>query len=58
MVLQQNTEVKIWGWCDPGEKIRIHSGWDTTSYNTTGNPDGKWTLSIKTPEAGGLIRLP
>lgn len=57
MVLQQNSEVKMWGWCDPDEKIRINSGWDTATYNTTGNADGKWMLSIKTPVAGGPYTL-
>jgi len=57
MVLQQNSEVKLWGWCDPGEKIKINSGWDTVTYNTIGNPDGKWLLSIKTPVSGGPYTL-
>ncbi|MEO6220949.1 MAG: sialate O-acetylesterase [Ginsengibacter sp.] len=53
MVIQQNSDVKIWGWCDPSEKIKINSGWDTTTYNTIGNSDGKWIITIKTPAAGG-----
>ncbi len=57
MVLQQNTDVKIWGWCDPSEKIKISSGWDTATYNTVGNADGKWMLSVKTPFAGGPYTL-
>jgi sialate O-acetylesterase len=57
MVLQQNSGEKIWGWCDPGEKIKVNSSWDTASYNTIGNPDGKWMLSIKTPAAGGPYTL-
>ena len=57
MVLQQNSEIKIWGWCDPGENIKITPGWDTISYSTIGNPDGKWMLHIKTPSAGGPYTL-
>lgn len=57
MVLQQNSDVKIWGWCDPSEKIKISSGWDTATYNTVGNADGKWMLSVKTPVAGGPYTL-
>ena len=49
MVLQQMSDVKIWGWCDPSEKIKISCSWDTVTYNAVGNPDGKWLLSIKTP---------
>jgi sialate O-acetylesterase len=57
MVLQQLSDVKIWGWCDPSEKIKINPGWDTASYNTIGNADGKWILSIKTSSAGGPYTL-
>ncbi len=42
MVLQQQSEVKLWGWCDPSEKITVSTGWDTATYKTIGNPDGKW----------------
>jgi sialate O-acetylesterase len=57
MVLQQNSDVKIWGWCDPSEKIKISSGWDTATFTTVGNADGKWICSIKTPVAGGPYTL-
>jgi sialate O-acetylesterase len=57
MVLQQKSEVKIWGWCDPGEKIKITTGWDTLTYNTTGSSAAKWNLIIKTPLAGGPYTL-
>ena len=53
MVLQQNCEVKMWGWCGPSEKIKISAAWDTATYATTGNSDGKWMILIKTPIAGG-----
>jgi sialate O-acetylesterase len=53
MVLQQNTEVNIWGWCDPGEKIKINTTWDTTTYSAVGSSGAKWSLKIKTPMAGG-----
>lgn len=53
MVLQQNTEVKLWGWCEPGEKISIKVGWDTTTYTTLGNGNARWTINVKTFAAGG-----
>ena len=57
MVLQQNSNVHIWGWCSPGEKIKITTGWDTASYSTTGSSGAKWNLTIKTPTAGGPYTL-
>lgn len=53
MVLQQNTKVKFWGWCNTGEKISVRSAWDTTTYKAEGDGNAKWELTIQTPKAGG-----
>lgn len=53
MVLQQKSEVTLWGWSDAQEKIVIQASWDTTHYTLTGSRDANWSLKIKTPEAGG-----
>ncbi|HEY1115169.1 MAG TPA: sialate O-acetylesterase [Chitinophagaceae bacterium] len=53
MVLQQSTEVQLWGWCDPNERIEIRTGWDTTTYRTTGTAAAKWSVKVKTGAAGG-----
>ncbi|MEI9946475.1 MAG: hypothetical protein WDN26_19920 [Chitinophagaceae bacterium] len=36
MVLQQNAMVKLWGWSEVRESIKITTTWDTTSYTTLG----------------------
>lgn len=53
MVLQQNSMVNMWGGCEPGEKIKITTNWDTTTYNTVGTYWAKWSLPLKTPARGG-----
>lgn len=53
MVLQQRSEVMLWGWCDPMEEVNIHTSWDSHDYNTKGTNDAKWGIKIKTPLAGG-----
>jgi sialate O-acetylesterase len=53
MVLQQKSDVKIWGWGAPGENVTIHTNWDTTTYTATTQSSAKWILTIKTPAAGG-----
>jgi sialate O-acetylesterase len=53
MVLQQNSQVNLWGWCSPAEKIVIKTSWDTVTYQTVGESSAKWILKIKTPAAGG-----
>lgn len=57
MVLQQNSEVKLWGWCDPSEKIKITTTWDTTTYTASGSAHAKWSTIIKTPAAGGPYKI-
>ncbi|MEI7735126.1 MAG: sialate O-acetylesterase [Ferruginibacter sp.] len=52
MVVQQNTQLKIWGWSDPGEKIVIKCSWDTTTYTTKATGMAKWETAIVTPAAG------
>ena len=47
MVLQQKSDVRLWGWCEPGEHITIRVGWDTATYTTTGNNNAKWSLKVK-----------
>jgi len=53
MVLQQKSEVNLWGWCAPAEKVTIKTSWDTITYKTTGGSSAKWIRKIKTPAAGG-----
>jgi len=53
MVLQQKSNVTLWGWCDPGEKVKIKVGWDTTQYVATGTSGAKWRVQLATPVAGG-----
>ena len=57
MVLQQKSEVNFWGWANPGEKIILKAGWDTTSYSTVGSRGAKWIIKIKTPSAGGSYTI-
>jgi len=54
MVLQQRSEVKLWGWGEPNEKVIVTPSWDNKTYaavTVTGNAD--WALTIQTPAAGG-----
>jgi sialate O-acetylesterase len=53
MVLQQQTEVAIWGWSNAGNKIRVTTSWNKKNYTITTNEEGKWKLKITTPLASG-----
>ncbi len=53
MVLQQNTEVKIWGWADAGETVKVTGDWLDAEAITTADTDGRWEVRVKTAAAGG-----
>ena len=57
MVLQQRSEVTIWGWCDVSEKINLRTTWDTTTYSTAGSTAAKWEIKINTPGSGGPYQI-
>lgn len=51
MVLQRNTELKLWGWASPGEKISI--GFRKKKYSTLADSEGKWEVLLPQQKAGG-----
>jgi len=50
MVLQQEANVNLWGWAEPGEKIAAKFG-DKSAETVTG-PDKKWRVRLGTLKAG------
>jgi len=53
MVLRRDSDVKIWGWADAGEEVRVTCDWLDTEASVTADADGNWRIDIKTGEAGG-----
>jgi sialate O-acetylesterase len=53
MVLQQRSTTKLWGWCEPGERIYVTASWNNNGDSVKGTRDGNWQLSLATPAAGG-----
>ena len=53
MVLQQNDNVKFWGWANPDEEITLKPSWDNKIYKTKASNQATWELTIKTPSYGG-----
>lgn len=51
MVLQQQTEAPVWGKAEKGEQVTVTLG--DAKAETTAGDDGKWSVRIKTPKAGG-----
>ncbi|HTR28998.1 MAG TPA: sialate O-acetylesterase [Puia sp.] len=57
MVVQQKSSVKLWGWCDPGEKIFIRPSWGQAVDSAVGTRDGRWIVAVATPAAGGPFTI-
>lgn len=51
MILQQNSEVRLWGWDKPGTQVEVSVSWSAQKYAAKTGKDGKWTVSVKTPAA-------
>ncbi len=51
MVVQRDTELKIWGWAGKGERVSIRFRGE--SYRTKTGPDGKWMIWLPPLKAGG-----
>jgi sialate O-acetylesterase len=50
MLLQQNTEVAVWGWAAPHSNVTVKASWGKTA-KARSDENGKWKLKITTPSA-------
>ena len=51
MVLQQNTQARLWGWAKPGKTVKVSVSWSDITYSAKAGKDGKWLVSVATPVA-------
>ena len=52
MVLQQQTEVKLWGQAKPHSTVRITPSWSGQTLQTQADAQGCWLTQVATPQAG------
>jgi sialate O-acetylesterase len=57
MVIQQDTEVIIWGWAQPGEQIAVKGDWQHVGKSTVADENGDWAVEIASPAAGGPYEI-
>jgi len=54
MVLQQNSDVAIWGWSDAGETVKIVTSWNSKdTVKVKADNSAAWKTTIRTIGAGG-----
>lgn len=53
MVLQQQSQVKIWGKAEPNKKVSVLTAWNVRRYKTVADENGDWEVLVSTGKAGG-----
>ncbi len=51
MMLQQQSEVKLWGTAAPKAEIKVTPGWSDEAVSCKADKQGRWELTVATPEA-------
>ena len=51
MVLQQQTDARLWGWAKPGKTVKVTTSWDNQVVTAKADKDGQWLVKVKTPQA-------
>lgn len=57
MVVQQRSTMVIRGTATPRAQVTLKAGWSKKALQTTADAQGKWTLELATPKAGGPYTL-
>jgi sialate O-acetylesterase len=51
MVLQQQSQVSVWGWAKANTGVTVTSSWNKRSYVAKSDGNGYWKLKVPTPAA-------
>ncbi len=57
MVMQQNSDEKLWGWGKPFEEVKVTTSWTSDTLKTVVNQNGHWSFMLHTPKAGGPHKI-
>jgi sialate O-acetylesterase len=51
MVLQQQSQVAVWGWAKANSTVTVGCSWNKKRYSAKSDGKGYWKLKVQTPEA-------
>ena len=51
MVIQQQTDVRLWGWAKPNSTVRATVSWSQQTSEAKAGKDGSWLLTVRSPKA-------
>lgn len=50
-VVQQASNVKLWGWAKPGATVSVTPSWSGKKVSAKAGTDGRWVVAVATPKA-------
>ncbi len=51
MIIQQQTDVRLWGWAKAGRKVVATTSWSNQRAEAKADKQGRWLLTLKSPKA-------
>ncbi|MVN20730.1 sialate O-acetylesterase [Mucilaginibacter sp. HMF7410] len=57
MVLQQQSQAKLWGWAKGNAQVGITTSWNNKEYKVRADAAGNWMVKLVTPVAGGPYQI-
>ena len=51
MIIQQQTDVRLWGWAKPGKKVTATVSWSDQKSEAKADKQGRWLLTVLSPKA-------
>ena len=51
MVIQQQSDVRLWGWAKAGRKVKATTSWSDQQAETKADKQGRWLLTVRSPKA-------
>ena len=51
MVIQQQTDVRLWGWAKPGRRVVATTSWSDQRAEAKADRQGRWLLTVQSPQA-------
>ncbi len=57
MVLQQQSNVAIWGTSNSNSAVVVTTSWNDRTYSVRSSDKGNWKIKVATPQAGGPFEI-
>ena len=51
MVIQQQTDVRLWGWAKPGKQVHVITSWNHQTVTGKVDKTGRWLVKVSSPAA-------